>query len=291
MIARHLEEFLLYLRVERQYSSHTVAAYRRDLQDAQHFNTAFEWNLEHLKPYLYALADRRYAASTLQRKWSVLASFEAFCLREGYIKTACLAGLDRPRHAVPLPKALAGDAVTRLLAAAGAVGTRDRTWLEILYATGLRVSELCGLRWQMWHAEERALRCLGKGGRERLVYLGTQADDSLRLWFKRAGTALDRRQFMFSFRSGKPMSRSHVFRRLKQLARQCGLPPEWVSPHVIRHSFATHMLQGGASVRSVQLLLGHRDISTTQRYTQVGEAWLKDVYFKHHPLAQGSKNA
>ena len=312
-IAEHLDEFLLHLQVEKQCSLHTLSAYKRDLAQLDASQKQFAWEHQVLQNYFYALDQRQYRVATLQRKWSVFSSFEQFCLREGYLKQALIERMERPKALPPLPKALQTDEISRLLAVAGELGTLDRTWFEVLYSTGLRVSELCGLTWQQWDIQGHALRCKGKGGRERMVYLGELAEQSLKLWRDRQATVAAKEPIfqisnikyqIVNLKSNqsdsvasknpqsvirnphlKPISRSYIFRKLKHFASKANVPLVKVSPHVIRHSFATHLLSAGASIRSVQQLLGHKDIGTTQRYTSMGSAWLQAEYLKHHPGA------
>lgn len=287
LVLRHGQEFLLHLKVEKQCSPHTVVAYQRDLGAIGLFFADRPWRLENLQSYVQALGQRGYRLSTLQRKWSVLSSFEQFCLREGYLKQGWVDRLDRPHAVAPLPKAISPHEIRELLEAAGSPGSLDRTWLELLYSTGLRVSELCSLTWQAWDQPARALRCRGKGGRERMVFIGRAAEQSLKFW-QRSQKGQTGKDPIFPAsgigkRPAKAISRSTVFLRLKKFAQQAGIAPAKVSPHVIRHSFATHLLQSGASIRSVQALLGHQHISTTQRYTHVGSQWLKEEYLRFHP--------
>ena len=294
--------------MEKQCSTNTLAAYKRDLSALDEFLKDQLWSLDNLRAYVLDLGSRGYRVATMHRKWSVLSSFEQFCLREGYLKQAVVDRLDRPRSESSLPKALTQEEIEKLLTVSGELGAMDRTWLEVLYSTGLRVSELCSLTWQAWDQPSHALRCKGKGGRERLVYLGKTAEESLKFWQKsqkdagamdamfqlsrlRRNTATPRQAGVRGQGSvknepaklAKPISRTYVFLKLKEFAKQSGIAPVKVSPHVIRHSFATHLLHGGASIRSVQVLLGHKDISTTQRYTKAGSEWLKQEYQKFHP--------
>ena len=204
-------------------------------------------------------------------------------------------GVTTPRFGQPLPKVLRPDETAALLAAAAPdtpIGVRDRAMLEVLYGAGLRVTELVTLPLGALDSRAGVLRVFGKGRRERLVPLGEPALAAVEVYLEEArpvllGAGRERTDAMFLSRRGGPMTRQNFFTRLRGLARIAGVPTERVSPHVLRHAFATDLLEGGADLRSVQAMLGHADLSTTQIYTHVSRARLRDVVETRHPRGSG----
>ncbi|MBX6424468.1 MAG: site-specific tyrosine recombinase XerD [Variibacter sp.] len=291
---------------ERGASANTLAAYRRDLADLSAALSAAGRTIEtattaDLREYLAALAARGLAASSQARRLSALRQFYRFLYAERHRKDDPAAALAGPKRGRPLPKVLSVDEVDRLLAAArDGIADAERplaerlrrarlnALLELVYATGLRVSELVALPATAARRDARVLMVRGKGGRERLVPLNAAAKaavaDYLALCAE-AGLASSRWLFP-SFGESGHLTRQHFARELKALAARAGLPPDKVSPHVLRHAFASHLLQNGADLRSVQMLLGHADISTTQVYTHVLEERLKSLVRDLHPLAE-----
>ena len=294
-----LESFLEMLAAERGASPNTLDAYRRDVEDFAAFlarrGLVFERaDAAALKAYLADLVARAMAPRTTARRLSALRQFHRFLFGEGLRQDDPTATLDSPRQGRPLPKYLSEAEVEALLAAArrrpGADGLRLLTLLEILYATGLRVSELVALPLAGLGRERRLVTVRGKGGKERLVPLSEPARALLEPWLAAREAALGAgRASRWLFPADVPqrhLSRQRVGQLLKELAYAAGLPPARVSPHVLRHAFATHLLAHGADLRSVQRLLGHADIGTTQIYTQVLETRLKSLVEQHHPLAK-----
>ncbi len=285
---------------ERGAARNTVLAYRRDLD---HFMT---WlarrggvpetaGAEDLRAYFSSLAADGRAASTAARRLSCLRQFFDFLCVEGVRGDDPTAGIASPRRPRPLPRVLGEEEVERLLAEArrieGPEGARLVAMLELLYATGMRVSELVALPYAAAARDVEVLVIRGKGGRERLVPLTPAAREALtayrplRAHFIAEG---DRSPWLFPSSSAR---RGHITRQrfgqlLKELALRCGLDPRSVSPHVLRHAFATHLLANGADLRSVQQLLGHADISTTQIYTHVLDERLRALVARAHPLAR-----
>jgi len=295
---RHLEAFLEMLLAERAAAANTVQAYRRDLADFAAFlgrrGAALEAaDSEAVRAYLGRLAAARLAPRTAARRLSALRQFYRFLAGEGLRGDDPTTAIDSPRRGRPLPKLLDEGEVVRLLEAAqrrpGADGARLAALLELLYGAGLRVSELVGLPLAAVLRDIRVLIVRGKGGRERMIPLGDPARDALsaylarRARFLRGGGASP---WLFPSRAGTGHLTRHRFAQLlKELARDAGIPPAKVSPHVLRHAFASHLLDRGADLRSVQQMLGHADISTTQIYTHVAGERLRTLVRDHHPLA------
>lgn len=295
--------FLDMIATERSASRHTLDAYRRDLEDYSAFlaskgRDVASADTDDVRGYLAALARRHLASASVARRLSAIRQLHRFLYAEGKRKDDPAAVLEGPRRGRPLPKVLSIDAVTRLLdtahAAAGASQVRPAErvramrlacLLEVLYATGLRVSELVALPASAARGEE-TLFVRGKGGKERLVPLGEAARRAMRAYLdlrKETGAAASRWLFP-SFGESGHVTRQHVARELKELAAHAGLDPAKVSPHVLRHAFASHLLANGADLRVVQTLLGHADVSTTQIYTHVLDERLKSLVRDLHPL-------
>ncbi|MDP2622072.1 MAG: site-specific tyrosine recombinase XerD [Hyphomicrobiales bacterium] len=303
----HLEAFLEMLGAERGAAAKTIEAYRADLLGYAGFlnrrgRKLAAGRVEDVRAYLGSLAEAGLAASSTARRLSALRQFHKFLYAESVRGDDPTGTIESPRRARPLPKVLSEEDVDRLLETArarafapeAAVAARFRAMrlyclLEVLYATGLRVSELVALPRAAAHVEGRFLTVKGKGGRERLVPLNDAAKQAmadyaalLESQAKRGGQT--RWLFPSSGRS-EVWTRQSLARDLKALAVAAGIAPELVSPHVIRHAFASHLLAHGADLRAVQQLLGHADISTTQIYTHVLEERLKRLVREHHPLA------
>lgn len=236
------------------------------------------------------LADRHgegISARSVARQLSALKSFYRWMKREGRIPDDPTLNVARPRIGRSLPKILSEADVEALMAAPDlddALGLRDRAMLEVLYASGLRVSELVSLRLDQINARQGVVRVIGKGNKERLVPLGEEALHWLRRYMRDARPALlgPHREVLFPSRRGTLMTRQTFWHRIKQLALRAGVQKS-LSPHTLRHAFATHLLNHGADLRVVQLLLGHSDLSTTQIYTHVAQQRLETLYAQHHP--------
>jgi len=305
----HLEAFLEMLSVERGAAAKTLQAYRADLLDYAGFvsrrgRSLAEGRAEDVRAYLGALADAGLAASSAARRLSALRQFHKFLYAEGVREDDPTGTIESPRKSRPLPKVLSEEDVDRLLATARAAASasdaseraRARAMrlyclLEVLYATGLRVSELVSLPRAAAHGEGRFLTVKGKGGRERIVPLNNAAKQAMAehvsLLAARAKQGSETRWLFPSTGRSGVWTRQSLARDLKSLAAAAGIAPELVSPHVIRHAFASHLLAHGADLRAVQQMLGHADISTTQIYTHVLEERLKRLVREHHPLAKG----
>lgn len=303
---RLIELFLDMLAAERGAARNTLQAYRRDLNDFAAFlskrrASPLSAGVSDLRFYLDDLARRGFSRASAARRLSAIRQFFRFLQVEGHRRDDPSAIIEGPKRGRPLPKVLSIGEVDRLLQAARAsAGDRPRSTLEVLraarltcllevlYATGLRVSELVSLPAS---AASRSLRMLvirGKGGKERLVPLNESAKAAIAEYLSlraEAGQAFDSAWLFPSFGESGHLTRQHFARELKALAARVGLPAARLSPHVLRHAFASHLLQNGADLRVVQTLLGHADISTTQIYTHVLQERLKSIVRDLHPLA------
>ena len=283
------EAFLEMMAAERAASPHTLDAYRRDLADFEEYLgfAPEKAGREDLRHYLGDLASRRFAPRTQARRLSALRQFFHFLALEGMRPDDPSAGIDSPRLGRPLPKLLSESAIGQLLEAArkakGVAGRRGEALVELLYASGLRVSELVGLPISAVARGQTSLIVRGKGGKERMVPLGIPARRAIDAWLLLRQPKASR--WLFPGTGGNPLTREAVALMLKRLAAAAGLPPAKLSPHVLRHSFASHMLAGGADLRSLQQMLGHADISSTQIYTHVLEERLTALVKQAHPLA------
>ncbi len=291
MGAGAVEAFLEMLAAERGAAANTLAAYGADLADFAAFAAHAGYDVAHADPvlaaaYLADLARRGLSARTQARRLSALRQFHRFLLSEGRREDDPTGGLDAPRLPKSLPKALERAEVAALLATAAAradpSGAMVLAALELLYAAGLRVSELLALPRAALAAQGETIRVRGKGGRERMVPLSAASRAAAAAWLALAPAS----RWLFPGRDPRrAMTRQGFARALKDLALAAGLDPALVSPHVLRHSFATHLLEGGADLRSLQMLLGHADIATTEIYTKVAGERLARLVGTHHPLA------
>jgi len=287
---------------ERGAARLTIDAYGRDLGHAMahlavHGVSLERARVEDLRRYVAALGRAGLGPRTLARRLSVLRQFYRFLVVDGVRRDDPTAGLDGPRLGRPLPKTLAQDEVARLIAAAeqdkSTEGARLRCLIELLYATGLRISELVRLPLAAARPDARALMVRGKGGKERLVPLGAPAREALADYRGKRSQFLaegETSPWLFPSRSASGhLTRERVGQLLKEIALKAGLDPTRLSPHVLRHAFASHLVDHGADLRSVQEMLGHADIATTQIYTHVEAERLKRLVEAHHPLARQKK--
>ncbi len=286
-----VDAFLLELRVERGLSPLTIEAYRRDLgQFAHHAGSRWRDDPGPLIDFVAALQRHAARRSTQARKSAAVRSFYAFALREGLATRDVPALVDAPRPGSYLPDVLAPEQVAAILDAPPAdelIGVRDRAILEVLYASGLRVSELVGLDTDRVDLAAQQLRVIGKGNKERRVPMGDEARERLHRYMsgpRVEWTAARPTPAVFVGRRGRRLSRESVWALVKRWTAVAGVT-ERVSPHTFRHSFATHLLEGGADLRVVQALLGHASISTTQLYTHLTGERVREVYAKAHPRA------
>lgn len=290
-LAGATDAFLACARIEKGLSVHTIAAYSFDLKDFRDFckrrRTGWPVTAEDLRAYLDAMQGGKISARTAARRLSTLRQFFRFLLLEGRIGEDPTALLAAPKTWRNLPKYLTTAQVEALLGAPDTTprGMRDRAMIETLYATGLRVSELVMLRPADVNLDLGFVRVTGKGGKQRLVPLGAKAQQALREYLGEARAALLKGRAspqLFVTGRGGGMTRQAFWLLLRRYGRQAGIFQK-LSPHVLRHSFATHLLEGGAGLRSVQAMLGHADISTTEIYTHVMRTRLKSIVDEHHP--------
>ncbi len=293
-----IEAFLEMMAVERDASPHTLAAYGRDLADAENWlgdGGLMAAPQEALEAWFADLSRRGLSAATAARRRASVRQFYRFALGEGWRADDPSRRLDAPKQGRSLPKTLSRDEVEALLAAAsahdGAAGLRLIALVEMAYASGLRVSELLGLKIEAVRRDPAYLIVRGKGGKERLAPLNTAAREAIKAWLdardaaRKSGAPDSPWLFPSHGKSGHLTPRRFA-QLLDQAAITAGIDPSRVSPHVLRHAFATHLLEGGADLRVVQTLLGHADISTTQIYTHVATDRLSQVVHANHPLAK-----
>lgn len=288
--------FLDYLSVELGLATNTIAAYGRDLANYRRFLSdkgivIRKATANHVLDFLVSERKRGLSSNSIARALVAVRMLYRFLLNEKKIKSDITSLLDSPRTWKRLPDVLSLDQVERILDAPGEVRRpfylRDRAMLEVLYATGVRVSELVGLKIEDVNLELGYVRCLGKGSRERVVPLGRKAIHAIRDYLHREREKLDRGQgsrHLFLGARGRPLRREWVWRLLRLYARYAGVMGK-ISPHILRHSFATHLLERGADLRYIQEMLGHASITTTQIYTHVDRDRLKAVHKKFHPRA------
>ncbi len=290
-----LREFLSYASAERGLSPNTMAAYGRDLTDYVAYlekkgvGGPDDVKRERVTAYLETLWAKGYAASTVSRKVAAIKTFHKFLAREGLSSTLPTELLPTPKKPRRVPGVLSVPQVTRLLEQPfgnEAAGLRDRAMLEMLYGCGLRISEVTGLDLEDVDLKRGFLRCFGKGSKERVVPIGGAASEALRAYVEGARRELVGRRSgesaLFVNARGTRLSRKGAWKILKKYASRAGVDAH---PHTLRHSFATHLLEGGADLRAVQEMLGHADIGTTQIYTHVDKRRLREVYGKAHPRA------
>jgi integrase/recombinase XerD len=286
-----LDGFLTLLAARR--ASRTVDAYRRDLERLA------EWlegpvsaaGTEQLERWVAQMRADGLAATTIARRVAAVRAFYRHQMLLGARDDNPAAALALPKRLRKLPRTLAPSEVERLIEAAAGTAPRamrDRALVELLYGAGLRVSEAVGLDRRAVDLDERLVRALGKGQKERLVPLGRPAVEALRRYIAMGRPHLDRRHRpeLFLNARGGPLTRAGAFLILRRLAEKSGLDPRRVHPHLLRHSFATHLLEGGADLRSVQEMLGHADLSTTELYTHVSDRRRRELYFRAHPHAR-----
>jgi len=271
----------------------TVEAYRRDLYALTDFlgHKPSAANGEELERYVAELRSRGFAATTIARRMAAVRSFFRHLVLIGACSENPAADVSLPRRARRLPRTLSPAEAERLVESANGVAPRDlrdRALVELLYGAGLRVSEAVGLERNGVDLEERLVRSIGKGDKERIVPLGRSAADALRRYLSRGRPYLDKRHRpeLFLNAKGGPLTRAGAFLIMRRLAEKAGLDPTRIHPHLLRHSFATHLLEGGADLRSVQEMLGHADLATTELYTHVTDRRRREAYFAAHPHAK-----
>jgi len=291
-----IQEFLEYLVAERGSATNTVEAYRQDLEqfgeflEAHHLASFAEVDPEVLLLYAGFLWNRDWADTTVARKLTAIRMFYRYLHREGYVQEDLASHLEVPKTAKQLPTVLTPEEVEAVLSAPDRTtypGLREQAMLELLYASGMRVSELISLRLRDVDLDVGFVRCRGKGSKERLIPIGEMAIDALRMYLNNV-----RDQFvqphtddtLFLTNRGRGFSRMGFWKVVRRHVKRAGIRKP-VTPHTFRHSFATHLLEGGADLRAIQEMLGHADIATTQIYTHVSREHLREVYEKAHPRA------
>jgi len=284
-----VKEFVYYLQAERGLSGNTVESYKSDVLafiDNTKKNIK-EINEENIQNYIDSLHSSNFSTATVARKLSSLRMFFLFWVGEGLIDQTPMNNIQSPRKERKLPKFLSADEVKNLIESVNGdfkYSLRDRAILELLYGCGLRVSELLDIRKEDLFLKEDFIRVKGKGSKERIVPLGGEAKKAIIKYMTGARPAFNKKNstFLFLTRSGNKLSRMGLWKRFQQYIVKSGIKKE-ATPHTLRHSFATHLLEGGASLRTVQLLLGHCDISTTQIYTHIDRSYLREILISYHP--------
>ncbi len=287
-----LRSFLVHLISERGLAENTLHAYRRDLEDTSDWlttqgQTFISATPEHYRLYLQDQSRHGQSTRTVARRLAALRVFLRFLIENGHDRQGVLEQLERPKPESSLPKVLSRAMVDQLIASPDAKSSlfwRDVAILELLYASGLRASELCQLKTRDLNLQVNCVRVLGKGNKERIVPLGKAAHDSLTNYLSECRPRLEKKpnDLVFLSRTGKPLDRIALWMLVERYGRKSGLLKR-ISPHTLRHCFATHLISGGADLRVVQELLGHSDIATTQIYTHVDQDRLKAVHKKFHP--------
>jgi integrase/recombinase XerD len=283
------DRFLQYLRIEKGVSKNTIEAYSHDLvMYCEHLDTLgfLEAQPADVSSFLKFLYSRKLKPRSATRAFTAVRGLHKFLILERATTVNPTANVDQPRWWKPLPNVLVFDEVDKLIAApdtATAKGLRDRAMLEVLYATGLRVSELIGLRLDGINLEAGFVRCMGKGSKERIVPLGESAAAAVAAYL-RSRQVRKPTNYLFLNHRGEPLSRMGFWKILRGYGVQAGIKKR-LTPHVLRHSFATHLLENGADLRAVQTMLGHANISTTEIYTHVMRERLKEIYKSYHPRA------
>lgn len=287
-----IQSFLDYLSLECGLSENTALAYGNDLSKFSEFLD--KWGIErpadlrpeHLNLFMMAERERGINVNSVSRNLSAIKHFYKFLVIDGHLKKDVLAGVDSPKLWKRLPDVLHWREVERLLdspSLESSQGWRDRAVLEVMYATGARASEAVSLKIGDVNLDDGYVRCHGKGNKERIVPLGTKACEVLNRYLNESRPKFDKggSETVFLTRSGRPLRREDVWRIVKAHAKRAGIKE--ISPHGLRHSFATHLLERGADLRSVQEMLGHANIATTQTYTHIGRQHLKHIHKKFHP--------
>lgn len=289
-----IETFLDYLSVERGLSNNTISSYRRDLDkyaaylEDKKINSLLEAKRDDITNFMFYQKEKGLSASSIARSLVATKTFYRFLVRERILKADPTAVLEAPKLWKRLPEVMLLSEVEALINAPNLrkdEGIRDRAILEVMYATGMRASEVVNLRLEDINLEVGYLRCMGKGRKERIVPLGRKAKEALVRYLDRARPKLLKGKTIldiFLSRLGKKISRQALWNIIKKYAKEAKIK-KVIKPHTLRHSFATHLLEGGADLRSVQEMLGHSDISTTQIYTHINKGRLKIVHKQFHP--------
>ncbi len=293
-----IEDFIHYLVVERGLAPNTIESYKRDLvkyaeylKKVETVSSFEEVTREHIIAFMRYMMENGKSSKTIARHVASIRSFHQFLLREHIMDKDPSVHIETPQVERTLPKVLSPDEVEALLTApdeSTPFGRREKAMLELLYATGIRVTELMNLNVEDVHMTMGFVRCIGKGDKERIVPMGKMASEALQKYIEESRPKLLKRnqkeEALFLNHHGRRLTRQGFWKILKKLALSAQIEKE-LTPHTLRHSFATHLLENGADLRAVQEMLGHADISTTQIYTHVTKKRLKDVYNEFHPRA------
>ncbi|MED3725208.1 site-specific tyrosine recombinase XerD [Priestia filamentosa] len=293
-----IEDFIHYLVVERGLAPNTLESYKRDLvkyaeylKKVETVSSFEEVTREHIIAFMRYMMENGKSSKTIARHVASIRSFHQFLLREHIVDKDPSVHIETPQVERTLPKVLSPDEVEALLTApdeSTPFGKREKAMLELLYATGIRVTELMNLNVEDVHMTMGFVRCIGKGDKERIVPMGKMASEALQKYIEESRPKLLKRnqkeEALFLNHHGRRLTRQGFWKILKKLALSAQIEKE-LTPHTLRHSFATHLLENGADLRAVQEMLGHADISTTQIYTHVTKKRLKDVYNEFHPRA------
>ena len=288
----HIKDFLEFINVERGYSKNTTVSYRKDLDQFVRFAKVEDpkkIDRDMIKSYLEHLYDEGYAVSSTERKLACLKSFFHYLVREGVIEADPTADIKLPKKAKRLPKALSIAETIRLVSAPKEkthISLRDAALLELLYATGMRASEAVGLNISDINLSVSFVKCFGKGSRERIVPINQAALRAVKAYLEQGRPKFPNKdkEALFIDKNGERLTRQGLWLTIKKYVKKTGVKAN-TSTHTLRHCFATHLLEKGADLRSVQEMLGHADISTTQIYTSVSRERLKKMYNKAHPRA------
>jgi integrase/recombinase XerD len=294
-ISAEISSFLDYARVEKGLAANSIPSYERDLRKFAEFLRNSDLALEntqheHIRRFLESLYNNGLSARSAARVLAALRHFFKFLVKEGKLAHDPSHEVETPHLSHSLPKYLSLSEVEALLAQpdpSTPTGLRDRAMLELLYATGMRVSELLNVKWGDFEPELGVVRCVGKGSKERLIPVGRSALRAVETYIRQGRSAFAKRPnvpFLFLNQKGGRLSRVGFWKILSEHGRRAGIKVS-LTPHMVRHSFATHLLERGADLRSIQTMLGHSDISTTQIYTHVLKERLRQVYETHHPRA------
>ncbi len=284
-----IKDFIYYLQAERELSSNTINAYKRDiLSFLDEFNKELN-NItrDDILNYISKLHNLKYSTSSIARKLSSLRMFFRFHVSEGLISESPISNIESPRLKRKLPTVLSVSEVNRLIGSVNgnsALSIRDRAILELMYGCGLRISELLKLYIEDLFLKEDFIRVKGKGSKERIIPLGSKAKDAIMDYLTDSRAILDKKLStnLFLNKNGNKLSRVGIWKNLRKYVLLSGIKKN-VTPHTLRHSFATHLLERGASLRTVQILLGHSDISTTQIYTHIDRSYLRNIVSSYHP--------
>lgn len=290
----HIDKFLRYLEVQKGASQHTLRAYRKDLEafSAYAGKDVPDLGLIDVRGFVALQIRKGLSKTTASRRLASVRSFLKFMHREGYIKSNPAKLVSRPKTQASLPQFLSVDDVFSLVEKPGGMGfiqARDRAILELLYSSGLRVSEIAGLNTDDINTREGLVKVSGKGRKERMVPVGAKAVDAIKSYLVEKILLRRKSRSLFLNRSGTKLSERGVRRIVVKYARMVGIEGR-IGPHTLRHTFASHLLQGGADLRVIQELLGHSSLSTTQKYTHLDITHLMDVYDHAHPLSDGTED-